>query len=97
MSAELVRRYFEEKNLTSLVTLFEALTEQRDRSELLTRSYLHQIKLLSEKFQAITEPKTGRPVTERVERGERRDATEPRSTKPFAKPAAKPTVEAMEL
>lgn len=64
MTTDLIRRYHLEGNLTGLITLFEALTDQRDRAESQNRSYLHQIKLLSTKFAEITEPASGRRLTE---------------------------------
>lgn len=88
MNAELIRQYHETGNLKALTSLFEALTDQRNRAEFQTQIYLHQIKLLSTKFSEITEPASGRRISEP------RGVTSTSTSKPKPKTS---TVEAMEL
>lgn len=66
MTAELITKYFadRENGLQNLITLFEAITDQRDRAEANNRAHLHSIKKLSEAFSNITEPKTGKKLSD---------------------------------
>lgn len=66
INRELIEQYFadQENGLQHLVTLFEAITSQRDHAEALVNGHLHTIKKLSEAFSNITEPKTGKKLSE---------------------------------
>lgn len=67
MNPDLIRQYYAENSeagLNKLLTLFEVITSERDRAEQLSRAHLHTIKKLSESFAAITEPATGKKVSD---------------------------------
>ena len=88
MTLALIRQYHANGDLKSLETLFSALTEQRDRSEALARAYLHEIKVLAQRFAAVTEPASGRraSATEPTKREQRTESSpskaKPTTTKP---------------
>lgn len=62
--ATLIRDYMAANNASAIITLVESLKSARDRAEAKVDGYLHEIKLLSQRYAAITEPATGRTVTE---------------------------------
>lgn len=67
MNSDLIRKYYAENSeagLKKLITLFEVIISDRDRAELTSRAHLHTIKKLSESFAAITEPATGKKVSD---------------------------------
>lgn len=67
MNPDLIRQYYAENSetgLQKLITLFEVITSDRDRAEQTSRAHLHTIKKLSESFAAITEPATGKKVSD---------------------------------
>lgn len=62
-----IRTYAASGNIDAIITLVGAMRDQRDRAELTAAAHLHQVKLLAQRFAAITEPATGKLVTAKAE------------------------------
>ena len=61
---DLIREYHQEGKIDLLVSLCVAMKDQRDRAERKIDVLTHTIAKLNESFRAITEPATGRRLTE---------------------------------
>lgn len=59
-----IRSYAASGNVDAIITLASSFQEQRDRAEMKVAAYLHEIKILAQRFSAITEPATGKLVIE---------------------------------
>lgn len=61
----LIRQYFDAGEVDNIITLCTVMKEQRDRAEYKLQVFTHMNAKLKESFSNITEPATGRKVTER--------------------------------
>jgi hypothetical protein len=59
-----IRALLDAGNIDAVVSLAESLRDQRDRAEMKVLAYLHEIKELATRFANITEPKTGRKLSD---------------------------------
>ena len=67
INPDLIRQYAAgatPSGLRNLLTLFEALTDQRNRAEAATVAHLHTIRKLSQALSNITEPTTGKRISD---------------------------------
>lgn len=107
--AQTIRTYITAGNIDAVISLADALKADRDRAELKVAAYLHEIKVLAQRFAAITEPATGHPVREtRITVESKRDRglgktgrieVVDRPSEPKSKPKAKskPSVESVDI
>jgi hypothetical protein len=96
----LIRDYAEAGRIDLIITLCEAMKDQRDRAERRIDILTHNIAKLNESFRNITEPATGKKLTEpsadRVgqksePRSGERKVTSPTNSRPAPKP--KPSID----
>lgn len=66
--AQTIRNYVAAGNIDAIIGLADSLKSARDRAESKVEIYLHEIKVLAQRYSAITEPATGRPVSDRPDR-----------------------------
>jgi hypothetical protein len=59
-----IRALLDAGNIEAVISLAESLRDQRDRAEMKVTAYLHEIKELATRFANITEPKTGRKLSD---------------------------------
>jgi len=59
-----IQTWLDEGNHRAILAWADAAITQRNNAEDKNRAYLHEIKLLAERFAAITEPLSGRLVSE---------------------------------
>ena len=76
----LIRGYYADSNISAIISLAESLKDARDRAELKTQAYLHEIKELAQRFANITEPASGRKVSDREPREPRMSTTNSNSS-----------------
>ena len=88
MNLDLIRQYYSAGDLKRLETLFSALSDQRDRAEAKTLAYLHEIKLLAQRFAEVTEPASGRraSATEPMKREQKSEPSPPKAKPTTTKP-----------
>lgn len=55
-SEALVRKWFTDGNLPAILSMFEVFKSQRDRAEHQVAAYLHHIKILTERADAVIKP-----------------------------------------
>lgn len=63
--AQTIRTYAEAGNIEAIISLVDSFRAQRDRAELKVAAYLHEIKILAQRYSNITEPRVqaeGRPT-----------------------------------
>lgn len=100
MIQDTIRSLFAAGNIDGIIHQVETLLEDRKRVRLENEGFKHEIRRLAQAFANITEPATGRPITEKPERPERpvrsTDAQTLVRTMNTPKPS-KPSKEALDL